>query len=104
MKLPLKQTRLADPFPGPVKVMASDTLSDQEKAEQKTAEARLLKGDTMVNFSTQQRSYSSYGGTIGPDDQKCRRKPPNKNCPSIKGPCEPPESKSCDRDYPVSNL
>ncbi|KAF2900777.1 hypothetical protein ILUMI_05407 [Ignelater luminosus] len=107
VKLPLKQTRLAGPFPDPVKVMPSDTMSDQEKAEQKTAEARIVKGDTssspkMVNFSTQQRSYS-YGGTIGPDDKKCRKKAPKKNCPSLKGPCEPPESKSCDRDYPFKD-
>lgn len=37
---PLKPPRLANPFPDPVKIMPSDTVSDREKAEQMLAEAK----------------------------------------------------------------
>lgn len=38
--LPLKLSKLASPFPEPVKVMPSHTVSDQDKAEQAQAEFR----------------------------------------------------------------
>ncbi|CAH0546629.1 unnamed protein product [Brassicogethes aeneus] len=37
---PLKMSKLAKPFPDPVKVMSSHIISDQEKAEQMLAESR----------------------------------------------------------------
>lgn len=39
--LPLKASKLSDPFPSPVKMMPSHTVSDQEKAEQMMAERRI---------------------------------------------------------------
>lgn len=39
--LPLKLSKLAKPFPDPVSVMTSHTISDQEKAEQMLAESRF---------------------------------------------------------------
>ncbi|KAJ8927932.1 hypothetical protein NQ314_019562 [Rhamnusium bicolor] len=39
--LPLKSSKLANPFPEPVKVMPSHTVSDQEKADQMQAESRV---------------------------------------------------------------
>lgn len=41
---PLKPPRLANPFPEPVKMMPSDTVSDREKAEQMLAEAKCVTG------------------------------------------------------------
>lgn len=41
--LPLKASKLSDPFPAPVKIMPSHTVSDQEKAEQMMAERRIPK-------------------------------------------------------------
>lgn len=37
---PLKMSKLASPFPEPVKIMPSHTVSDQEKAEQMQADFR----------------------------------------------------------------
>ncbi|CAH1962978.1 unnamed protein product [Acanthoscelides obtectus] len=39
--LPLKMSKLSNPFPDPVKVMPSHTVSDQEKADQAQAECRV---------------------------------------------------------------
>lgn len=39
--LPLKMSKLAKPFPDPVKVMSSQIISDQDKADQMFAESRL---------------------------------------------------------------
>ncbi|XP_049818707.1 uncharacterized protein LOC126264497 [Aethina tumida] len=39
--LPLKTSKLAKPFPDPVKVMPSHTVSDQDKAEQMLADSRM---------------------------------------------------------------
>ncbi|KAF7279757.1 hypothetical protein GWI33_006787 [Rhynchophorus ferrugineus] len=44
--LPLKSSKLADPFPSPVKIMPSHTVSDQEKAEQMLAERRIPRNIT----------------------------------------------------------
>lgn len=44
--LPLKSSKLANPFPEPVKVMPSHTVSDQEKAEQMQAECRIPRSIT----------------------------------------------------------
>nr|XP_023015553.1 uncharacterized protein LOC111505040 [Leptinotarsa decemlineata] len=44
--LPLKSSKLANPFPDPVKVMPSHTVSDQEKADQMQAEARVPRSIT----------------------------------------------------------
>lgn len=44
--LPLKSSKLANPFPEPVKVMPSHTVSDQEKAEQMQAECRIPRSVT----------------------------------------------------------
>ncbi|CAH1160043.1 unnamed protein product [Phaedon cochleariae] len=41
--LPLKMFKLANPFPEPVKIMPSRTVSDQEKADQMQAECRVPK-------------------------------------------------------------
>ena len=40
---PLRMARMANPFPAPVKVMPSNTVSDQEKAEQMMADVRMAK-------------------------------------------------------------
>ncbi|KAG5899787.1 hypothetical protein JTB14_006122 [Gonioctena quinquepunctata] len=47
--LPLKSSKLANPFPDPVKVMPSHTVSDQEKAEQMQAEARVPRSITKTS-------------------------------------------------------
>ncbi|KAJ8936742.1 hypothetical protein NQ318_016113 [Aromia moschata] len=52
--LPLKSSKLASPFPEPVKMMPSHTVSDQEKADQMQADFRLpmvAKEGEAVNFS-----------------------------------------------------
>ncbi|KAJ8975512.1 hypothetical protein NQ317_010627 [Molorchus minor] len=41
--LPLKSSKLASPFPEPVKLMPSHTVSDQDKAAQMQAECRIPK-------------------------------------------------------------
>lgn len=44
--LPLKLSKLANPFPDPVKVMPSHTVSDQDKADQAQAEFRVPRSIT----------------------------------------------------------
>lgn len=44
--LPLKSSKLANPFPEPVKVMPSHTVSDQEKADQMQAECKVPRSIT----------------------------------------------------------
>lgn len=44
--LPLKMSKLAKPFPDPVKVMPSHTVSDQDKADQAQAEFRVPRSVT----------------------------------------------------------
>lgn len=44
--LPLKLSKLAKPFPDPVKVMPSHTVSDQDKADQAQAEFRVPRSIT----------------------------------------------------------
>lgn len=44
--LPLKLSKLANPFPEPVKVMPSHTVSDQDKADQAQAEFRVPRSIT----------------------------------------------------------
>lgn len=44
--LPLKASKLSDPFPSPVKMMPSHTVSDQEKADQMMAERRIPRSIT----------------------------------------------------------
>lgn len=47
--LPLKASKLSDPFPSPVKIMPSHTVSDQEKADQMMAERRIPRNITKKN-------------------------------------------------------
>lgn len=47
--LPLKASKLSDPFPSPVKIMPSHTVSDQEKADQMKAERRIPRNITKKN-------------------------------------------------------
>lgn len=60
--LPLKVPKLAKPFPDPVKVMYSHTVSDQEKAEQMLAETKQAKQfqqrkSTGPGYTQQNRNY-----------------------------------------------
>lgn len=47
--LPLKASKLSDPFPSPVKTMPSHTVSDQEQADQMMAERRIPRNITKKN-------------------------------------------------------
>lgn len=104
--LPLKMPKLASPFPDPVKIMSSHTISDQEKAEQMLAEARIPRRistesepvNAAVNH-VQTRSYSK----VGANDEKCKKLgKKKKKCVKMVAPgCIPPKSISCERKLKV---
>lgn len=68
--LPLRPPRLANPFPDPVKVMESHTVSDREKADQMLAETKMMRAQANaakkfqsrrppVNLAQSSRNYST---------------------------------------------
>lgn len=112
---PLKIPRLANPFPEPVKVMESHTLSDREKADIMMAEARqarqLQHHQHRLLGVQQSRKYSTF-----PYQEDFRREYSTKDegskckkftkCPkfNLKG-CAPQGRKQCRLiPYPVSRL
>ncbi|XP_044261337.1 uncharacterized protein LOC123009233 [Tribolium madens] len=104
--LPLKSVKLANPFPEPVKMMMSRTVSDDEKAEQMLAEARSQKqhNEQMANKSSTFRSFSTevrrwYSKTVGTDPEKCKKMGKGKKgCPKMKlNNCPAPARTRCDR-------
>ncbi|GJQ75374.1 hypothetical protein Trydic_g23550 [Trypoxylus dichotomus] len=106
--LPLKMPKLASPFPEPVKVMPSHTVSDQEKAEQMLAESKAIKNtSTKATASIQTplgpmsttRNYTT-GSAAGANskDKKCKLGgvKEKKKCTKIKVPfCAPVKSFKC---------
>lgn len=103
--LPLKMPKLASPFPDPVKIMSSHTTSDQEKAEQMLAEARIPKGtvepapEKAAPNRVYTRSYSKRGKTVDPDDEKCQKVgKKKKKCVKMVAPgCKKPKTITCDK-------
>ncbi|RZC38859.1 neurofilament heavy polypeptide-like [Asbolus verrucosus] len=105
--LPLKSVKLANPFPEPVKMMMSRTVSDDEKAEQMLAESRSQRNFSdwgkapqmppYRNFSTEVKRW--YSKTVGVDSDKCKKmSKAKKSCPKMKlGNCPPPARQRCDR-------
>lgn len=99
--------KLASPFPDPVKIMSSHTISDQEKAEQMLAESRVPRASAEPPVAkcaapnrVQTRNYSSKGKTVGRDDKKCKKVgKQKKKCVKMVAPgCIPPKSISCERE------
>jgi len=104
--LPLKSVKLANPFPEPVKMMMSRTVSDEEKAEQMLADSRSQRHmsdwargtpGNFRSFSTDvKRWYSSAS------DDKCKLGKPKEQkkaaCPKmrLKG-CQPVARQKCER-------
>ena len=121
--LPIKAQKLANPFPDPVKMMASHTVSDQEKANQMLAESRAATkqssyttasvggaGNTNVACSgrSQMRRFSSDCGVKkSKPPSKCKKmKPENCACPQAKQThcVRPPKLSDCekvDAPYPA---
>lgn len=104
--LPLKSVKLANPFPEPVKMMMSRTVSDDEKAEQMLAEARTnrtlnntteRKSSTFRTFSTEIKRW--YSKTVGRDPKKCiKLGKGQKSCPKLRvDGCPAPARTRCDR-------
>lgn len=107
--LPLKIPKLASPFPEPVKIMSSHTVSDREKAEQMFAESRVPKGIAAASTEAvltrpQTRNYSkkSKGKSVSADSSKCKKLKPEvkkKTCKKMVSPrCKPPKTIDCTKD------
>lgn len=106
MKLPLKQPRLAKPFPDPVKMMASDTISDDEKARQMQSDAQYpgnskSKNLNKINFNPQYRSFSCKCRKS--KKRKCKKKKKNK-CEKMRCRHCPPVRGAHEHSYKVSKL
>lgn len=101
--LPLKAPKLASPFPDPVKIMSSHTVSDQEKAEQMLAESRIPKATiepTRAKVTTPNRVYTrNYSKRVGRNDEKCKKIGKKKKCVKMVTPgCKPPKNIICDKE------
>lgn len=112
--LPLKTSKLASPFPSAVKSMTSHTISDQEKADQMLAEARIPKGTVVepipkataepINVKATpnrvyKRNYSKRGKTVDRNDEKCKKVGKKKTkCVKMKAPgCKKVKAITCDK-------
>lgn len=110
MTLPLKMPKLANPFPDPVKIMSSHTISDQEKADQMLAESKVPRGSSEMKMSGPAINHvqtRNYGKTVGADPEKCKKVGKKKRqCVKMVAPgCKAPKSISCEREAkPVCRL
>ncbi|KAK5638241.1 hypothetical protein RI129_012536 [Pyrocoelia pectoralis] len=81
IKLPFKKSRLASPFPDPVKMIESDVVSDQDKANQMQSLAQLPQYP-----AGQQRYYSTDCNDDKQHNKTCKKVVNNDDCPKAESP------------------
>uniref|UniRef100_A0A1Y1M737 Uncharacterized protein n=1 Tax=Photinus pyralis TaxID=7054 RepID=A0A1Y1M737_PHOPY len=95
IRLPLKKSRLANPFPDPLKMIASDTVSDDEKASNMQLTSRLPEYPVRSSVGQSRRRFSSKCG--GGHIEKCKKVTTEKCANKA-------ESPECKSNFEVSNL
>lgn len=81
IRLPLKKSRLANPFPDPLRIIDSDTVSDNEKASNMQSQSRLPEYPAEASVR-QSRRFSTKSGSEG--DGKCKKLANDEKCAKTK--------------------
>lgn len=107
--LPLKSMKLASPFPDPIKMMMSRTISDDEKAAQMLADSKCQQNHQQQSRFSNLSSFRSFSTdatrlfsskTVQTNSDKCKKavvkKQKTDTCPKMKPlkDCPPPRT-SC---------